>query len=410
MITAAVIVVSGGGVSPLTRLGGFSLLQRAVLTAQKAGAATCYIVLAQDQEALRHELQNDPRVTCRVVWVYLNPGTVAALEQESGCLVFAVDTVFRHPWAQELSREAGPGRTVAVTDTAGVPRLALTEGSRVPEICAELAQEKSLPETTVLAGSDKIQADSARSHFVRHLVAGSNLAKVEHDLLLSLENPRDGHVDTYVNRKLSRLITRWLLRTPLSPNHITVLSCLIGMFGALCFLPGGYWGPVLGALLLQFSVVLDCCDGEVARMKFLESPLGDWLDSVCDTVVYIAIFLGMGVAVWRNGAARHALALAGVLAVGGVLAFLLVTLAEKAGETGNRRGGWEDILIKKLLASLTTRDFSVLIVASALTGHLGWFLWGAAIGAHVFWLFLAWLLFRAGRFEWLRSVREREEI
>jgi hypothetical protein len=96
--------------------------------------------------------------------------------------------------------------------------------------------------------------------------------------------------------------------------------------------------------------------------------------------------------------------------LGGVLAFPLVTLAEKTEEAGNRRGGWEDALIKKLLASLTTRDFSVLIVASALTGQLGWFLWGAAIGAQVFWLSLAWLLFRAGRFAWVRRGWERKEI
>ncbi|HKA53021.1 MAG TPA: hypothetical protein VKJ47_05115, partial [Candidatus Binatia bacterium] len=75
-----------------------------------------------------------------------------------------------------------------------------------------------------------------------------------------------------------------------------------------------------------------------------------------------------------------------------------------------RRGGWEDVVIKKLLAGLTTRDFSVLIVASALIGQLEWFLWGAAIGAHVFWLSLAWLLFRAGRFAGVRRVWERKEI
>jgi hypothetical protein len=142
----------------------------------------------------------------------------------------------------------------------------------------------------------------------------------------------------------------------------------------------------------------------------MESPLGDWLDIVCDTVVNIAIFLGIGVAVWRDGVSHHALALAGLLAVGGFLAFPLVTLAEKTEETGERRGGWEDRLIKKLLASLTTRDFSILIVLSAVTGKFLWFLWGAAIGAQVFWLSLAWLLFRAGRFEQVRNVRERREI
>jgi phosphatidylglycerophosphate synthase len=161
-------------------------------------------------------------------------------------------------------------------------------------------------------------------------------------------------------------------------------------------------------LLLQFSVVLDCCDGEVARVKFLESPFGDILDIVCDTVVTIAIFVGMGVAVWKDGASHYALTLASVLVLGGCLAFPLVTLAEKTEVMGERRGGWEDSLMKRLLASLTTRDVSVVIFASALTGKLAWFLWGAAIGAHVFWLGLTWLLWRAGRFQWFRSMRVQE--
>jgi phosphatidylglycerophosphate synthase len=178
----------------------------------------------------------------------------------------------------------------------------------------------------------------------------------------------------------------------------------------LCFFRGGYWGPVLGALLLQFSVVLDCCDGEIARVKFMESPLGDWLDIVCDTIVSIAIFLGVGVAVWRDGTVQHALVLAGILTVGGALSFPFVTFAEKTEAMGDRRNGWEDLVIKKLLSSLTTRDFSVVVVVSAVIGKLHWFLWGAALGAHVFWLFLAWLLFRAGRFAELTNMWGRKEI
>jgi hypothetical protein len=53
-----------------------------------------------------------------------------------------------------------------------------------------------------------------------------------------------------------------------------------------------------GALLAQGAAVLDCCDGEVARAKFLQSRAGYWLDVVSDTVVHIALFLGIGVAVW----------------------------------------------------------------------------------------------------------------
>jgi phosphatidylglycerophosphate synthase len=410
MIEMAVIVVSGGGVPPLTQFGGLSLLKRAVLTAQKAGATTCYIVTALSQPELRHDLQSDPRITSRVVWGHLHSGIVPSVARETSCLVFAADTVFRHPLALELSQQFAPGRTLAATDAGGVPLLVLTVGAVLPQLCAELAQGKSLSETTALANSEKVQTSSIRNHFLHRLTADANFATVEHELLLSLENPRDGQVDSYFNRKLSRRLTRWLLRTPLSPNQITVLAGVVGVLGALWFVPGGYWGPLLGALLLQFSVVLDCCDGEVARVKFMESPLGDWLDIVCDTAVSLAIFLGVGVAVWRDGASPHALALAGVLALGGLFAFPLVTLAEKTEGAGGRRGGWEDALIKKLLASLTTRDFSVLVVASAAAGKLAWFLWGAAVGAHVFWLSLAWLLLRAGRFGWVRRVWERRGV
>ena len=273
----------------------------------------------------------------------------------------------------------------------------------------ELGQGKRLPEVSAVIGAEQKRLPQTRSLFYHRLTRTSRIAEVEQALLLSLENPRDGQVDTYFNRKLSRPLTRWLLQTSLTPNQITILSCVVGLLGALCFFPGGYWAPLLGALLLQCSVVLDCCDGEVARVKLLESPFGDVLDIVCDTVVTIAIFVGMGVAVWKDGASAHALPLAGMLVLGGCLAFPLVTLAEKTEAMGDRRGGWEDGLMKRLIASLTTRDVSVVILASALTGKLLWFLWGAAIGAQVFWLLLLWLLWRAGRFHyWLRGVEVKE--
>ena len=92
-----------------------------------------------------------------------------------------------------------------------------------------------------------------------------------------------------------------------------------------------------------------------------------------------------------------------LLTVGGLLAFPLVTLAEELEDAGRERGRWEDRWIQKLLR-LVTRDFSVLVSLCALLGHLEWFLWSAAFGAQVFGLGLALLLFRAGRFAWMRKA------
>jgi len=410
MVVAAVIVESiSEGLSPLTQLGGLSLIKRAILTAQKAGAKSCYLSFGRGQEEITRELQNDPRTTSQLVWPSSLLPEVVQPDAHEECLLFPIETIFRHPTIQELARHSR-GRTVVVTNTNSEPMLALVPISVLTDVLAELQGGKPWTTVSTLSAAISIYPPSGQGLFLRRFTSITQTDAVERELLLSLENPRDGQVDTYFNRKVSRPITRWLLRTSLTPNQVTVLSCLVGILGALCFFPGGYWAPVLGALLLQFSVVLDCCDGEIARVKFMESPLGDWLDIVCDTIVSIAVFLGIGVAVWNDGTVRHALVLAAVLAVGGALSFPFVTLAEKTEAMGERRRGWEDITIKKLLASLTTRDFSVVVVISALVGKLHWFLWGAALGAHVFWLGLAWLLFRAGRFARLSRLWERKEI
>jgi phosphatidylglycerophosphate synthase len=404
MVAAAVIVEqSGGGLSPLTQLGGLSLLKRAVLTAQKAGVTTCYLCFDERQIDLKNELQRDSRITCQLVWVSTDPMTLPSSEASEECLVFPIDTIFRHPTIQALTRHSR-GRAVVVSDSMQAAALAFLPISTLPQVLAELQGGILWHETSLLHQAPQIYPPSGPNVFLWRLTATTHIEAMERELLLSLENPRDGQVDTYFNRKISRPITRWLLRTPLTPNHVTLLSGLVGVLGALCFVPGGYWGPVCGALLLQFSVVLDCCDGEIARVKFMESAIGDWLDIVCDTVVSIAIFLGIGVAVWQNGASQHALALAGILALGGALAFPFVTLAEKTEAVAVAHETWENRTIAKLLSSLTTRDFSVIVVVSAIAGHLSWFLWGAALGAHVFWLSLAWLLCRSGRLTNVQSL------
>lgn len=409
MLVAAVIVGSAESLSPLTQFGGLSLVKRAVLTAQKSGALTCYLYIAGDTHAVRRELQDDVRVTSRLVWneapevLTTHPDTSSDL-----WLVCPFATIFRHPVVQQLLQHPPQQFPLVVSASHGDPLLALVPARDGIRLCQELAAGKDLRETSLVSDSRTQWVSPPSGQFIRRLQSPADVPALEHELLCSLENVRDGVVDRRLNRKFSRPVTRWLLRTSMTPNQITLLAGAMSLIGAYCFLPGGYWGPVLGALLLQWSAVLDCCDGEVARIKFMESPLGDTLDIVCDTVGALAIFLGIGIALWKNGASEYALLLGGVLALGGLLAFPLVTLAEKTEAEGMQRGGWEDLVIQKVLMSLTNRDYSLLILLCALAGQLHWFLWGAAIGSHVFWLVLAWLLARAGRFALVRDAWGRK--
>ena len=145
---------------------------------------------------------------------------------------------------------------------------------------------------------------------------------------------------------------------------------------------------------------MDCIDGEVARVKFLESPFGAWLDITLDTVVHIAIFLGVGIAVWKQGGGTSAPLFGGALAVGAALSFPFVTMAEKTEEQGKQQGGWDNTIIQNMIEGLTSRDYSIIILLCVLIQKLSWFLWAAAIGVQVFWVTLAVLLRKTGRMNW----------
>ncbi len=404
MIRAAVIVLPTG-CRPLTMLGGLSLLTRAILTAQRLGAKTCYLLSEQTAEqtrGLRRSLADDPRLSGALVWLgpqhETPPVSLPAGPNGEQCLAFEVQTVFSTDLVRALVRAATPRSVWAVGGGPQDYRLVLFPLRSLPTAVARLRTAG-----LGLAGGGwegEVQRFSADGYFLAQVSRPDLVADIEKALLLSLPNPKDGLVDAYLNRKISRPLTRLLLRTPLTPNHITLLSCGIGLLGAACFWGGGCRWPILGGLLLQFSAVVDCIDGEVARVKLLESPLGAWLDITLDTVVHIAIFLGVGIAVWKQGDAPYAPLLGGALAVGAALCFPFVTMAEKTEEQGNKRGGWENAIIRQMIEGLTSRDYSIIILLCALVQKLAWFLWSAAIGVQVFWCVLAVLLHKAGRLNW----------
>ena len=409
MITTACIFISATGPDPLALLGGISLLKRAILSAQHAGAKTCYLIMdarsgvqPARQEELQRTLSGDKRLTTQIVWTQTpdaQPGPVRTVTN-GRCLYYSLATLFSPALVFDLDRAAQPGETLSVETGDGTSALVL---GPQPDVDLGLPVQ----ETTVRAGTTALAAHPqtplrsvpASPHLLYQLTDSTALRHAESVLLASLDNLKDGLVDIYLNRKLSRSLTHFLLRTALTPNHITVLSCLIGLFGATCFFQAGYWGPVFGALFLQLSAVLDCCDGEVARMKFLESRLGAWLDITLDTVVHIATFVGLGFAVWTQGGTQAPFVLVGLMVGGIVLSFACVVVADRTVVPTVYRQTWQARLLHRMVCGLASRDYSLLIFLCAVFQQLSWFLWAAAVGVQVFWLTVTVLLYHVRRFK-----------
>jgi 1L-myo-inositol 1-phosphate cytidylyltransferase / CDP-L-myo-inositol myo-inositolphosphotransferase len=124
--------------------------------------------------------------------------------------------------------------------------------------------------------------------------------------------PSDSLALRYLNRLLSAPVTRLLLRTPLTPTAITILSFLTVLLGAGLIAIGDRGGEIAGGLLIQAGFVLDCCDGEVARARRVVSERGALLDTILDRYADLAIVAalvlaaGSGAAVWVWGYAAAA--------------------------------------------------------------------------------------------------------
>jgi phosphatidylglycerophosphate synthase len=101
-------------------------------------------------------------------------------------------------------------------------------------------------------------------------------------------------------RDLSPYVTWMLLKTRISANGVTGLMILVGWSTAGALLIPGLWGAVLALLLGQFQMLIDCCDGEVARWRKTSSPAGVFLDKVghYSTEALIPIALGIRAAAY----------------------------------------------------------------------------------------------------------------
>lgn len=98
----------------------------------------------------------------------------------------------------------------------------------------------------------------------------------------TLQKPRESEelYAWFVTRRLSALVTWALQGTPVTPNTVTVWSIVLAVTGGGLYATGTTWGSLIGALTFQLWYVLDCVDGELARLKGASSREGVYLDVV----------------------------------------------------------------------------------------------------------------------------------
>ncbi len=109
-----------------------------------------------------------------------------------------------------------------------------------------------------------------------------------------MSKPQDGFVSRFLNRPISRRITRFLLKFPIHPNWWTISIFVLPLIACIFLVRGDYVSIVIGAAIFQAFSILDGCDGEIARAKNLESKFGERLDNFCDFLASLLYVLALG--------------------------------------------------------------------------------------------------------------------
>jgi phosphatidylglycerophosphate synthase len=154
--------------------------------------------------------------------------------------------------------------------------------------------------------------------------------RAEWALIRRMNKSFEGPVDALINWRFSMRITRMLARRSLAvtPNHVTITAIVVGLAAAFVASRAGYAMFAVAGVMLEVNSILDSCDGELARLRYQYSKLGQWLDNLSDDIVdnvfLIAVGAGMG-GVWRW---------LGLAAAGGRLLVALVTYLDVYRRTG----------------------------------------------------------------------------
>lgn len=177
--------------------------------------------------------------------------------------------------------------------------------------------------------------------------------------------------------KIARVCILPLVRTPVTPNHLTTLRLVTGIAACASFAVGERSWDIWGGWLWLFSAFLDRADGELARVSGKTSPRGHQYDYFSDVAVTSLFFIGAGIGLRESSLGMWAI-VAGF--AGGIGVFVAEILAERIDQQMKDTGD-------KAYPGFAGFDFDDILYLFAPVVWLGWqmpFVVGASVGAPIF--------------------------
>ena len=334
--------MTGGGSKALLRVGGVSLVERAVRRLLALGLEEVVVVVGYHAGPVATLVNAIDPARVRAVlaeeWEQGNGASLAAAEAEVGAeplfLLVTADHVFGEGSLEALLAARRPAVLVDTEPAADV----LAEGTRVRLDAGQaLGFSKELDGPAVDCGAFLLSpsvfiaqraaaaaGDQSLAGAVSELANGRRLAAVElpprtwwrdvdtpedvrfagRALRRSLFSAADGPVSRWLNRPISTRLSMGVAPLRIHPDLVSVLAAAVGVAAAVLLWRGL---GIAGAICTQAMSLLDGMDGEAARLQQRPRPEGALLDGVLDRLTDAAVIAGLGAWAASSGEAGAAL-------------------------------------------------------------------------------------------------------
>ena len=117
------------------------------------------------------------------------------------------------------------------------------------------------------------------------------------DIYRQSKKKRDNFWTEWISRPPAAVLVWMLKGTAVTPNQVSFLAITVAAGGCATLIFWRAWlGLIVAGLLLQLAYIIDCVDGQLARIKSMASPVGALLDFMLDEV---KAFMVVGAAATR---------------------------------------------------------------------------------------------------------------
>ena len=252
------------------RIAGLTARERASRSAKKAGATRVLVLDGKRDEV--------------TTW---RNGSTAPL------LVIRADQLVHTPLVSPLvdAMPSGDDVVIAVGPDGAYAGAYLAAGAAAQHAIAAIAKGENAAAFVGAADATRVPHGA----IARHAIATPEDRRGAHELLYRLMvKPQDNAISRYVFRPVARRLSKLLVHTPITPNMLTMV--VAGMIAVACVLTAtaDMRLVIIGALIQASTGYIDCCDGEIARLKLMSSKFGAWLDTIVDEASTIAYMAAIG--------------------------------------------------------------------------------------------------------------------